>query len=64
MEMKQGVWSKKYKNGNIRYKGQFQNDKPQGLFSIIIIIVENYKPTKEFFHNGEAAATHFFYKAW
>ena len=29
---KQGIWTKTYKNGNLRYRGQFKDDKPQGLF--------------------------------
>jgi len=29
---KTGVWMKKYSNGNIRYKGQFINDKEVGVF--------------------------------
>lgn len=29
---KQGKWVKKYDNGQIRYKGQFKNDKPIGTF--------------------------------
>lgn len=30
--MKTGVWLKKYTNGNIRYQGQFVNDKEVGVF--------------------------------
>ena len=29
---KQGSWYKYYNNGNIKYKGQFKDDVPQGLF--------------------------------
>ena len=29
---KQGIWGKTYNNGLIRYKGQFKDNKPQGLF--------------------------------
>ena len=29
---KQGVWTKSYKNGKVRYKGQFKNNKHIGLF--------------------------------
>lgn len=31
--LKQGKWIKTYQNGNIRYKGQFRNDKPYGTFT-------------------------------
>ena len=30
--MKQGVWQKKYANGNIRYEGTFKDNKEIGLF--------------------------------
>ena len=29
---KQGLWKKSYENGNLRYKGQFNNDIPIGIF--------------------------------
>ena len=32
---KQGVWTKSYKNGKVRYKGQFKNDKP--LWFILLL---------------------------
>ena len=59
--MKQGVWSRNHKNGNVRYKGQFKDNKPQGLF---YYYYESgaLKAEKKFFHDGEAVATHFFYK--
>ena len=28
---KQGLWKKSYENGNLRYKGQFNNDIPIGI---------------------------------
>ena len=58
---KQGVWTKSYKNGKVRYKGQFKNDKPFGLFYYYQISGE-LQAEKKFFHNGTAAATHIFYK--
>ena len=58
---KQDIWSKNHKNGNIRYKGRFKNDKPQGLFFYYYESGE-LQVEKEFFHNGEAAATYFFIK--
>ena len=59
--MKQGEWKKYYQNGNIRYTGQFIDDKPQGLFYFYYESGE-LKAEKEFFHDGKAAATYFFYK--
>ena len=58
---KQGIWTKSYKNGKVRYKGQFKNDKPFGLFYYYHTSGE-LQAEKKFFHNGTAAATHIFYK--
>ena len=58
---KQGVWSQHYPNGNIRYKGQFEDNIPQGLFFYYYESGE-LQAEKEFFHKGKAVATHFFYK--
>ena len=60
-DRKQGVWTKTYKNGNVKYKGQFKDDKPQGLFYYYYSSGE-LQAEKEFFHNVIAAATHIFYK--
>ena len=59
---KQGKWLKKHNNGNIKYKGQFTDDKPFGLF---YYFYENgkLKAEKKFFHNGQAASTHFYDKS-
>ena len=58
---KQGQWIKNYKNKKIRYSGQFKDDIPQGIFKYYYKSGE-LQATKEFFHNGVAAATHFYYK--
>ena len=58
---KQGVWQKTYESGKLRYKGQFYNDIPYGLFYYYYPSGE-LQVEKEFFHNGLAAATHIFYK--
>ena len=58
---KQGVWKKTFSNGALRYKGQFNDNKPYGLFFYYYNSGE-LQAEKEFFHNGEAAATHIFYK--
>ena len=58
---KQGAWLKYYNNGNLKYQGQFKDNKAYGLFFYFYNTGE-LKAEKEFFHNGEAAATHFFYK--
>ena len=58
---KQGVWTKNYSNGSIRYKGQFKDNIPYGIFFYYYSTGE-IQAEKEFFHEGEAAATHIFYK--
>ena len=58
---KQGVWEKNYEGGELRYKGQFKNDIPNGLFYYYYPSGE-LQAEKEFFHNGTVAATHIFYK--
>ena len=42
--LKQGSWKKLYKNGRVRYEGQFKDDKPVGLF-------------KYYYENGDLMAT-------
>ena len=34
---KQGVWTKSFNNGGVRYKGQFKDDKPYGLFFLLLL---------------------------
>ena len=45
---KTGLWAKKYQNGNLRYKGQFKDGSPQGLFFYYYESGE-IKVEKEFF---------------
>ena len=59
--LKQGVWKKMHNNGNLRYSGQFKNNIPLGIFMYYYSSGE-LQAEKEFFHKGEAAATHLFYK--
>ena len=58
---KQGKWIAKYDNGTIRYKGDFKDDKPQGIF-YFYYDNGNLHITQDFFHDGSAAATHIYYK--
>jgi len=58
---KQGIWIKTHNNGSIRYKGQFRDNIPYGVFKYYYSTGE-IQAEKEFFHKGEAAATHIFYK--
>jgi len=58
-----GAWEKNHKNGNIRYKGQFENGKEIGVFkfysqenSEIPIII------KEYFTHSDVAKVQFFTK--
>ena len=58
---KQGLWKKTYDNGNIRYKGNFIDDKADGIFYYYYKSGE-LQLEKEFFHSGSAAATYVYYK--
>ena len=60
--LKQGKWKKSYENGSLRYEGFFKDNNPVGIFTYYYPSSEVYIE-KEFFHNGEAAAAHFFYKS-
>ena len=59
--LKQGIWEKTFDNGTLRYKGQFKNNNPDGIFMYYYRSGE-LQAEKEFFHSGKAAATHIFYK--
>ena len=59
--LKQGKWEVKYDNGKIQYIGTFKDGVEQGFFKFFYNSGE-LKATKEFFHDGLAAATHIFYK--
>ncbi len=56
--LKQGLWNKKYSNGKTKYKGQFRNDAPYGLFKyynmggVIVTILE-------YSSSDTAIATHY-----
>ena len=49
--MKQGMWQKKYNNGNVRYVGFFKDNKETGLFRYFYED-GSLKLEKIFFHNG------------
>jgi antitoxin component YwqK of YwqJK toxin-antitoxin module len=60
---KQGAWSKNYPNGQVRYAGQFKNDKPIGTFQyfnnngVLMSKVEHREKDTayaEFYHDGIA----------
>ncbi len=44
--LKQGVWKKEHSNGNTKYKGQFKDDQPYGIFkyyndkAVIVTVLE------------------------
>lgn len=56
---KQGEWMKTHPNGNIRYKGQFKDDKPYGTFNYYY---ENGKPSVIMNYDGDIARTIAFYE--
>lgn len=57
---KQGLWEKRYEDGNLRYRGHFWDDKPDGIF-------KNYydgdsiESITIYSNNGHVAYTHMFY---
>lgn len=56
---KQGEWMKTHPNGNIRYKGQFKDDKPYGTFNYYY---ENGKTSVVMNYDGDIARTIAFYE--
>ncbi len=69
--LKQGYWKKSYSNGNLRYKGFFKDDSPQGelrryyesgAIQAILIFGEDGEHTKArmFYEDGEVSAEGYF----
>ena len=54
-------WKKYFKNGNIKYEGQFQDNYPVGIFKFYYETSE-LKVKKNFFIKVKAAATRFYNK--
>ncbi|MDA9820326.1 toxin-antitoxin system YwqK family antitoxin [Salibacteraceae bacterium] len=55
--LKQGAWKDRYENGNLRYSGQFNDDKPVGTFTYYD--EERVKTKEVIFSNDTAYATFF-----
>lgn len=55
--LKQGLWEKKYPNGNLMYTGQFVNDKPVGEW---VRFHENGKIKAQISYNGDRASAQLF----
>jgi antitoxin component YwqK of YwqJK toxin-antitoxin module len=71
--LKQGTWEKKYENGQVRYTGQFKDDKPVGTFfyyyedgsksSEVTYVPESDVSHATFFHkNGAVMSKGDYYK--
>ncbi|HBI40833.1 MAG TPA: hypothetical protein DDY16_07805 [Tenacibaculum sp.] len=56
-----GVWKKKYKNGNIRYKGQFENGKEVGVFKFYSIRSKSQPTIVKDFSGADGLANVKFY---
>ena len=59
--LKQGYWKKKHPNGNIRYTGQFVNDRPVGTFKRYYED-QTLQSIMDYQTDGNAAFTTFFYQ--
>ena len=57
---KQGLWEKKYDDGNIRYVGHFWDDKPDGVF-MNYYDGDSLESIRVFSNNGQVAYAHEFY---
>lgn len=58
---KQGLWEKKYPNGNIRYRGYFRDDKPTGVFKYFYEDNDSLRILAMYSDNGRIAHVHEYY---
>lgn len=63
MGRKQGLWEKKYSNGNIRYKGYFRDDKPTGVFKYFYEDNDSLRILAMYSDNGSVAHVHEYYSS-
>lgn len=58
---KQGLWEKRYPDGNLRYRGHFSNDKPYGVFKNYYDQGDSLESLRVFSNSGKTAYAHLFY---
>ncbi len=58
---KQGLWEKKYPDGNLRYRGHFSDDKPYGVFKNYYDKADTLAAIRAYTDDGLSDYAHFFY---
>jgi antitoxin component YwqK of YwqJK toxin-antitoxin module len=58
---KQGLWEKKYPDGNLRYKGHFRDDKPSGIFKNYYDLGDSLQAVRVYSNDGESDYARLFY---
>lgn len=58
---KQGLWEKKYKDGHLRYRGHFINNKPVGVFKNYYDEGDSLQSIRVYADDGQSDYAHFFY---
>lgn len=58
---KQGLWEKRYPDGNLRYRGHFMDDKPTGIFKNYYDESDSLEVIRAFSDSGQVCYAHFFY---
>jgi antitoxin component YwqK of YwqJK toxin-antitoxin module len=59
---KQGLWEKRYADGDLRYRGHFSDDKPYGVFKNYYDTIDSLQSIRVFSNEGQVAYTHMFYR--
>lgn len=58
---KQGLWEKRYPDGNLRYRGHFYNDNPVGVFKNYYDEGDSLEALRVYSDDGQSAYAHLFY---
>jgi antitoxin component YwqK of YwqJK toxin-antitoxin module len=58
---RQGLWEKKYADGNLRYRGHFRDNKPTGIFKNYYDLGDSLQAVRVFTDDGETNYARLFY---
>jgi antitoxin component YwqK of YwqJK toxin-antitoxin module len=58
---RQGLWEKRYDDGNLKYRGHFWDDKPSGVFKNYYDDGDSLEAIRVFSEDGNVAYAHLFY---
>jgi antitoxin component YwqK of YwqJK toxin-antitoxin module len=58
---RQGLWEKKYEDGNLRYRGHFWDNKPSGVFKNYYDEGDSLQSIRVYSNDGQSAYAHLFY---